>query len=130
MADDEFIELNSTEYGKVLINKNDLAEALNPLQDDVEPPEENIDGWALVWIRVSEKEKYRQIPILMRNMTNSEAIIVRPPADEVARHASQVKEDDEEIQNIVLREVYKLTPFRIRLLKIGRWFKSFFKKRK
>lgn len=101
-----------TSHGKMWVDPSDIMEALFEMSNcketetDITPPEEDLQGWGIVF---ATDELGQQRPLLLMRAL---------PTPSCIRPYSTVKNDDNILREILLKDVYKLTKFKI-------WWKTF-----
>jgi hypothetical protein len=81
-----------------------LEEQANSKDDVITPPHEDLQGWGV--IHATDENGCSRPLLLMRVL----------PAPTLSKSYSNVRDDDRAMEDIILTEVYKLTPRRIKWL--------------
>jgi hypothetical protein len=120
--DDEVSYMFKTAHGKMIVKPSDIIEALKEQSEhaddiDLKPPEEDLQGWGI--INATDENGNSRPLFLMRVLPN-----MYHPSHDI------FKEDDEIMCNLVMRNIYKLTPAKIKWLqfkmRFRRWIKNIF----
>lgn len=107
-----------TSHGGVRVKPSDIITALNELSsqpepDNICPPEEDLQGWSII-NAMDEEGKSRPL-FLMRVLPNNN----HPPY-------GVFHNDDETMRSIILENVYKLTPAKIKWIKFKTKMRNIF----
>ncbi len=108
-----------TSHGKMWVNPGDIISALveqsNNECTDITPPDEDLQGWSIM--NGTDENGVSRPLFLMRIL----------PGPSVPIAYNYVAGDDYNMRNIILREIYKLTPFKIWIKQLKRRMMNFFK---
>lgn len=119
-TNDESTYTIKTNNGKMYIKPSDIMQALeeqaNTTNEDITPPEEDLSGWGVVYA-TDENGKSRPA-FLMRVL----------PAMSQPQAYYKVAQDDKNMQDIILRKIYNLTPSRIKWIRFKKYIKDSIKK--
>ena len=103
---DEVVYTTVTSRGKMKFRPSDIMDALKEQSSlegvEITPPEEDLWGWSV--INATDENGASRPLFLMRVL----------PGNNVPISYSNVERDDEKMRNIILRDVYKLTPIKIK----------------
>ena len=104
--DNEVVYKTKTSRGTVSFKSSDIIEALSEQSKlevvEITPPEEDLWGWSV--INATDEQGASRPLFLMRVI----------PGNNVPLSYSQIAGDDKKIGEIILKDVYKLTPFKIK----------------
>lgn len=108
----------STAHGIMRVKPSNIIDALKEQAEqeeiDIQPPEEDLKGWGIIYA-TDEEGKQRPL-LLMRALPNQ----YHPPY-------RTFSSDDMNMIDLVRKEVYKLTPSKIKWIKYKLRIKAFFK---
>ena len=119
-SNEEAVYTTITSRGKMKFRPSDIMNALDEqskLEDvDLTPPEEDLWGWSV--INATDEQGASRPLFLIRVI----------PGNNIPISYSKVAGDDKKIGEIILKDVYKLTPFKIKWIIFKKNMKAFFNK--
>ena len=111
----------NTTHGKMWVSPGDIMHALeeqsNLENEELLPPEEDLQGWALIH---GTDELGATRPLLLMRML---------PVGGPPKPYTEFRGDDIAMQDIILKGIYKLTPMKIRWLRFKKRIKNIFRRK-
>lgn len=116
---DEVVYQFVTEHGIMRISPSEILKVLKEMSNqkytEVLPPEEDLQGWEI--INATDEDGKSHPLFLMRAL----------PACTNFNYTKYIK-DDSVMADLILREVYKVTPSKIKWIKFKLWISGFIQK--